>query len=185
MRVRAGAAALLIAGLALSLTGCNFFVPQWTTTAYDPSDGVSARVGDIELLNAFVITEDGEDGNLVATAVNRGDDDVELVLQFTSNGERTDITVEIPARSSVDLGFGAEGQLFLAGIDTPPGALLAIYLQYGEQQGRQVLLPVLDGSLSEYAQLLPTPTPTPVESPAPEPEPPAGDETGDDETATE
>ncbi len=177
MRVRSGVAALLIAGIGLSLTGCSFFVPQWTTTAYDPSDGVSVRVGDIEILNAIVVTETGEDGNLVATAVNRGADDIDLVLQFTSNGERTDVTVEVPARSTVNLGFGADGQFFLVGIDTSPGALLAIYVQYGGEQGRQFLVPVLDGSLAEYAPLLPTPTPTPTEPPAPEPvEPPADDE---------
>jgi hypothetical protein len=162
VRPRTGAVALLAALVATALAGCYPAFPQ-TQVAYDASDGVGTRVGDVRVLNAIVVSDDGEDGNFVATAVNTGSEDVELLLQFESGGEKVDLTIEVEARSTKDLGFGADGQLFLAGIDTPPGGLLAVYIQYGEEQGRQLHVPVLDGALEQYADLLPTPTPIPAE----------------------
>jgi hypothetical protein len=91
-------------------------------------------------------------------------------VQYESGGEKVNVTVEVPARSSVDVGFGENGQLFLPGIDTPPGGLLPVYFQYGDEQGRQVRVPVLDGALyPDYADLLPTPTPTPTPDPEDQP----------------
>jgi hypothetical protein len=44
--------------------------------------------------------------------------------------------------------------------------VLAIYFQYGDRQGRELLVPVLDGSLEQYSPFLPqTPTPTPTPTP--------------------
>ena len=50
MRARVAASAGLTALVALALTGCNFFTPQSTLVPYDPSDGVSAQVGEVALL---------------------------------------------------------------------------------------------------------------------------------------
>ncbi len=67
------------------------------------------------------------------------------------------------------------GQAVLEGIDTPPGSLLKIYVQYGTVPGKQFEVPVLDASLLEYTSLIPspmpTPTPTPTLTPGPTPTP--------------
>lgn len=160
MRARVGAAALLVAVIGIGLSGCNFFVDQWTTTPYDPSDGVSTRVGDVRIINALVVSDTGDDGNFVATAVNTGSNDVELVLQYESRGNKVDVSIELDADSTTQIGFGPDGQLLLDGIYTTPGSLISIYLQYGDEQGRQIQVPVLDGSLPIYSDLLPTPVPT-------------------------
>lgn len=169
MRARVAASAGLAALVAIALAGCNFITPQATLVPYDSSDGVSARVGDVDVLNALVVSEDGISGNLVFSALNSGPDDVELAIQFESDGDKITLPVEIDAGSTGQFGFGEGGQLFLADIDTQPGGLIPIYFQYGDQQGRQLLVPVLDGALEQYAALLPTPTPmpTPTETPIP------------------
>jgi hypothetical protein len=147
------------------LAGCNFITPQQTLVPYDPADGVSGTVGDVEVLNAVILSEDGVSGNLVFTALNSSSDDIDLIVQFESNGEKVTLDLEVDADGSSEFGFGEGGQLFLAGIDTKPGGLLPVYFQYGAQQGRQLLVPVLDGALEQYAPLLPTPTPTPTPTP--------------------
>jgi hypothetical protein len=73
--------------------------------------------------------------------------------------------VDVDAGTTGEFGFGEGGQLFLADIDTQPGGLLPIYFQYGDEQGRQLLVPVLDGALEQYAPFVPTPTPTPTPQP--------------------
>lgn len=179
MRARVVASAALAAIAALVLAGCNFVTPMATLKPYDASDGVGARVGDVQLVNVLVLTEDGESGNLVFTAVNRTGDDVDLHVQYGEGSAKTDLEVEVAATGISQFGFGEGGQLFLEGIGTEAGSLLPIYFQYGSEQGKQLLVPVLDGSLEEYGSLLPTPTPTPepdaTGNPEPEPtETPAG-----------
>jgi hypothetical protein len=170
VRARVVASAALAAVAALVLAGCNFVTPIATLNPYDPSDGVSTRIGDVDVLNALVISEDGESGNLVLSAVNTSDADVTLLVQYESDGDRVDHEIEIDAHGRTDVGgFNDSEQLFLTGIDTAPGGLLSIYFQYGDEQGKQLGVPVLDASLPQYGDLTPeTPTPTPTaETPSP------------------
>lgn len=162
MRVRTGASIVAASALAMGLAGCSLFASPQTQFPYDPSDGVRVTVGDVRLLNIIVFTEDGEDGNLVATAVNTSDSDIDLRLQYVSGGDKVDVEVTVPGGESVGFGSGENGQLFLPEIDAKPGDLLQIYVQYGDVPGKQVDVPVLDASLPEYDGLLPTPTPTPT-----------------------
>lgn len=173
MRLRSAASIAAALALVIGLSGCSVFAFPHTQDAYDPSDGVGVTVGDISLLNVIVFSEDGEDGNFTGGAVNRSDDDIQLVLQYESGGEKVDVEIEIPARETVILGEGEDGQVFLPGIDSIPGSLMKIYVQYGDRPGKQIDVPVLNTDLPEYTGLLPTPTPTPtptVEA-TPEPEP--------------
>jgi hypothetical protein len=165
--------ASLVAALTLvgALAGCSVFASPMTQKPYDASDGVSATVGDVRLLNVLVFTEDGEDGNLAGAAVNSSDSDVDLVVQYESDGDKVNVELEVPARTTVHFGAGESGQLFLPGIDTAAGALLKVYFQYGGEQGKQIDVPVLDDRLPEYDGLLPTPTPTPTPTVTATPEP--------------
>ena len=126
---------------------------QATTEHYDASDGVSVNVGDLDVRNILVVSDDGEDGNLVLTVVNTGEDDVELGVQVGEGGSEP-LIIEVEAGATVSLG-GDEEPLLLEGIDTQPGALLPIFFQYGTAEGIEKLVPVLDGRLPEYADLAP------------------------------
>jgi hypothetical protein len=170
VRVRTGASIVAAFALAVGLSACSVFNSPHTQKPYDSSDGVSVTVGDIRVLNAIVFTDDGENGNFVAAAANSGDRDLDLTLQYQSGGEKVDVTVEVPAGETVSLG-GAEGQVFLPGIDTAAGSLLTIYFQYGDTPGKQIDVPVLDTALEQYDGLLPTPTPTPTPTVTATPEP--------------
>lgn len=164
--------ASLAAGLALvgALSACSVFSVGETQRPYDPSDGVRVAVGDVQLLNLLVITEDGQDGNLLGSANNASDEDIDVTLQYESAGEKQDVTFEVPARTTLHFGQGEEGQFLLPAIDALPGSVLAVYVQYGTTPGKQIDVPVLDNRLPEYSELLPTPTPTPTPTVTADPE---------------
>lgn len=179
MRVRAATSVLFAGVVAASLAGCTFVTPIATQYQYAPSDGVIGTVGEIELLNVLVLTDDGENGNLLFAADNPLSESVDLGIQYVSEGgERIDLVVEIPPSSFESFGFGDGGQLHLPEIGAIPGGLLGVYFQYGDESGVELDVPVLDGSLEQYEPFLPTPPPTPeptgsvepVESATPEPE---------------
>lgn len=160
MRIRPVASLVAATALALGLSGCSLFAVHQTLQPYDASDGVSVTVGDVRVINAIVFTEDGQDGNFSAAAVNRSDSDIALKLQYVSEGEKVDVELDVPAGETVRFG-GEDDQVILSGLSTAPGSLVKIYFQYGNVPGKQIDVPVLDTALEEYDGLLPSPTPTP------------------------
>jgi hypothetical protein len=154
VKARLAASAALALGLALGASGCSMLTYQATTEHYDASDGVSANVGDLDLRNVLVVSEDGVDGNLVMTVVNTGEDDVTLGVQFGEGGGEV-VDVEVEAGQTLVLGSDEEDPVLLEGIDAEVGGLLPLYFQYGDVEGIEKMVPVLDARLPEYADLAP------------------------------
>ena len=164
MRARVGTSVLIAASLAIGIAGCTFVTPIASQNQYDPSDGVSVTVGDVKLLNAIVITDDGKSGNLVVTASNSSDEEIDVRLQYDVSKKHT-VELAVPGLGESKFGTGKDGQAILPGIDTQPGSLLPLYVQYGSHPGKQILVPVLNNSLAQYRKLTPSPTPTPTPTP--------------------
>lgn len=166
MRARAVAAFALSGVLALALAGCNFLTPPSTTEPYDPSDGINFNVGDLELRGVLVITDDGEVGSLLATAVNQTSSDIDFTLQWQTDGTWYEVELVADANGRTDFGFGDGERVNLDNLGVQPGGLLDAAVHTEEtQKGAQI--PVLDTSFVEYEDSLPTPTPTPTEIPKP------------------
>jgi hypothetical protein len=76
-------------------------------------------------------------------------------------------TVSVPAGKTVS--FGADEEpLRIEDLDTMPGATIEIHFQSGDGAGTKTEVPVLDGALPYYADLVPSATkPTPTPEPVP------------------
>jgi len=157
-----GAASIVLAGaLLLGTTGCTLFAVQATNIVYQPSDGTAGTVGDVKFLNVIALTADGRDVALVFSAVNTGDTSVTVTLQTTdASGATVKDNVSIPANSTMAIGDPGVAQIIVRDANATIGGLLPVYAQYGNNEGVQMMVPVLDGStLSQYINLLPTPRP--------------------------
>lgn len=154
MKARLAASAALALGIIVGASGCSMVTYQATTEVYDPSDGVAANLGAIDLRNILLVMEEGADeGNLVFTASNGGDDDAEVTAEPLEGGEA--VTLEIGAHEQVVLGDDDNEPLLLTGIDTEPGAMIDLYFTTDGAEGVEVRVPVLDGRLPEYRELVP------------------------------
>ena len=165
MRARTMATVVVAAGILLGTSGCNLFAPQATTIHYDASDGVSGNLGDLAIRNAMLITDDGENANLVVHVVNGGDDDIELLVQYDGAGEKVDKTVTIDANATTEFGIPGGESVAVESLNASAGSLFPVFFQYGDLTGIELLVPVLDGSLPEYSTLVPTPAPVPTVTP--------------------
>ncbi|RLK47409.1 DNA modification methylase [Microbacterium telephonicum] len=149
----------LIAPLALGLAltfgvaGCSMVSPQATTIAYSPSDGVNvADSGPLIVRNALVIAdEDGEQGNFLAAIINDTDDAATLHIGVGADHQ----TVRVPARTTVSLGVDGVDPLLFEGLDSKPGTDVEISFQSGDGEGVATAIPVLDGTLPQYAEFVP------------------------------
>lgn len=172
MRARIAATVVLAASLLLSTTACTFLSPQSTLKKYDPSDGVGTAIGQVKVRNALLLTKDGQEASFLVNLINDGQTTVNVLIQY--NGTTPDgSTGKVDTRVQLDPGavktFGSSDtrQLIFNGIDTKPGALFPVFVQYGSETGQQLLVPVLDGTLDEYATLMPSPSPTSTPTVAP------------------
>lgn len=175
MKSRLVASAALTAVVLLGATGCTFISPQATTIEYSPSDGVnvSDENGPIDVRNAFVVaSEDGSVGNFIGAIVNPTQESA--TLSFGIEG-MDPLKVTVPAGETVSLGADAD-PLRIVDLDTIPGATVEMHFQSGDSTGVKSQIPVLDGTLPYYADLVPdtaettpSPTPTPSDTAAPAP----------------
>ena len=154
MRNRVASALLTALIVSGALSGCTFSAVQATEKQYDPSDGIGETVGDIAVRNALLITADGETANLVVNFVNEGVTNVALTVSWDTEAGRVERNVYIKAGGTGAYG-GERNQIILSGIDAQPGSLFPVFFQYGDEQGRDVAVPVLDGQLEEYSALVP------------------------------
>jgi hypothetical protein len=150
----------------LGTAGCTFLTPVATLNAYDQSDGVSANVGNIQFRNIFVVSPKGEDANFVGAMINSGSKAETVELQYTSHasGHARLVSEGVRIAAGQVFSFGNPGvpQLVFDSADAKPGALLTIFIQYGDVSGKKVRIPVLAGTQSYYKGLAPSPTPTPI-----------------------
>ena len=157
MKVRIAISAALALGLALGTSGCNLIQPQATRASYDASDGVSFNVGELQLRNLTLISNDGQSASLLMSAINTTGSDISLSVQFLSKGKMVEGTLLIPNSTAVtSWGAASENKIILDGTNTPAGSLLKMYFQYGSADGATMLVPVLTSDQPQYNGLEPS-----------------------------
>jgi hypothetical protein len=166
VRRRIAVAAVLAVGLTLGTAGCTFFAPQATAIKYDPSDGVSLDLGALQVRNAFVISPKGTDANLIGVFINSGSSPISVELQYTAHvkGQAEVLDTHFILEPGDPVSYGNPGvkQVVFRNANVKAGALLTVFIQYGDVSGKNLLLPVLNGSQAAYAKLTPSPLPKPT-----------------------
>lgn len=154
MKARLIASVVLAATVVLGTSACNLISPQTTTKEYDASDGVSGTIGDMSIRNAAIISGDGKDGNLLVSITNAGGAESLTIKWGDDFSESTE--ARIPEDETISFGTEEEDPILLENIDAVPGSLLTVFFQYGDETGVEIFVPVLDGTLPEYAEFVPS-----------------------------
>ncbi|WP_454050922.1 hypothetical protein [Cellulomonas sp. Marseille-Q8402] len=154
-----GAIALAAAAV---LSGCSATNQITTEMAYAASDGVRASLGDLTAENLLLLAAAADEpGALQGALTNRGDDALTVEVATEASSER----VRVAAGETVLLG-GTEGEEILLETPGAPGSTVALTLSTDAAGTETLQVPVLDGTLPEYAGLVPEevlPSATPTE----------------------
>lgn len=140
---------------ALLLAGC---APSTTTLNYDPSDGVGVTVASVdgnELrgINLMVVgAAEGEPGNLLGALTNETQEDASFTLETPAGSP---VTVDVPAGDTVYLGTETGESVQIDTLSAPPGSYVDATLA-AAGGSTEFKLPILDGTLPEYAEHLPS-----------------------------
>lgn len=168
MKIRAILALALALAVTTGTAGCNLIQPQATTKQYDASDGVGVNLGELDLNNMILLSDDGESANLVVGAINTSGSPITLNISYTSNGSLATVVAVIPSSERV-VAYGGKDQpqIVLRDFDVAAGGTLTLTLQAGDGDTRVTIVPVLTTDLPEYRGLTPSPIPTVTITPEP------------------
>lgn len=151
--VRGAAIAAASALTTAALTGCALLPSE----QYGPDDwpalanGIDAEIATVELRSFLIIsTDEGEPGRFLGTIVNNSDDQASVV--FADDDE--EVTIAVPGREFYNFSENQDGFETVAEI---PGARLAMTVTVGSET-EEVIPIILDGSLEQYRQFLPSET---------------------------
>jgi len=151
------AAAAIGVGL-LSVTGCGFVNAQQTSHQYSASDGVRADLGQLELRNMLIVASgENQPGRVIGAVFNKSNSDATLTISG-ANGSQTEIPVK--ANSETYLNKEADAAV-LSTAGTKPGGLSPVTIRSGSDSAT-LNVPVVDGTLPEYKEYLPSSSATPT-----------------------
>jgi hypothetical protein len=139
--------------------GCSFITPTATLNQYDPSDGISTSVGELKVRNVLAISSiDNSAVSLMITIINTSSSSGSLRLQYeTARGARVDISKPLSANEVKSFGTEVDGEtIIISDAGVIAGQLFPIYLQYGNDSGEELLVPVIAGDHTVYSDLAPT-----------------------------
>ena len=144
---RIAAATALVA----ALTGCSVTNPIQTQVNYAASDGARIVLGStIEAKNILLLTDAaGEPGALIGAVTNRGSEDTVVTIDIIGAGRH-----EVPVAAGDSVRFTGEDVLRFDAVDVAPGTTAPITVSTGADGAKSLTVPVLDGSLPEYAEVL-------------------------------
>ncbi len=151
---RGAVLAAVLAPVALALAGCSATNEITTSRAYEPSDGIGVEVGDVRAGNLLVVaTAEGGPGAVVGYLTNSGDDTVQVSVA-PEGADDQGTQVRVPAGATVLLGPDHE-PVDLDAVPAAPGGTVPLALVVDGRRSAVVAVPVLDGTLPEYADLVP------------------------------
>lgn len=154
--VRALAAAVVLVAVAVpALAGCSVTNTITTQRAYEASDGVGVDLGGVRAGNLLVVAADeGGPGSLVGYLTNEGDS-AAVVAVGPAGGEPVAVVRLAPGATAL---LGQEHErVDVPSVSEPPGALVLLGFAVEDGDETVVEVPVVDGTLPEYATLVPAP----------------------------
>lgn len=151
---RTAAVAVVVA--ALGLTGCSATNPIITSMEYNVVDGVQAGITESLQAQSLLVftTGEGQVGTMTGALANQGREDVQVTLEPQGADA---VTIEVPSRGTVLIGPDRQQTVELDSVAAPPGAHLAVLVSTPEGGSVEVQVPVLDGTLPEYDEIVPEP----------------------------
>ncbi|HWK91262.1 MAG TPA: hypothetical protein VNR17_03265 [Luteimicrobium sp.] len=135
---------------AVALSAC---APTQTDQPYQPTDGIDVVVGDVKGINLMVLSSaQGDPGRLLGSFYNNGSDAATVSV---TSGSASPSTLSVDPSSTTQLGAEGGDDIVFDSTDAAPGALVPVKITVGDAT-ETVKVPVLDGTLPEYATLVPT-----------------------------
>jgi hypothetical protein len=151
---RQGARALALAAAVSALSACGYFSQTTTELDYNPSDGVSASIGDVGARNLLVVGNKGSEGLVSGALINNGTTDTTVTI--SAEGSPQPVQISVAPGQLISLGSGPDQRSVVVGdLKQAAGSVLKLTLSSPQGGEVPVTVPVLAPQF-EYATVTPT-----------------------------
>jgi hypothetical protein len=149
------AVTVLVAAPVLSSCGTSFGAP--TDQVYNPSRGVDDRAGEVDVLNALVVTGSDGSGTLVATLVDNDQVNADALKGVVGAGQDAALTGKVAGDATIPAGgllnLATQGDVTLRGKRIVPGNFVQITLSFDRAGSATLDVPVVSSSDPDYADV--------------------------------
>jgi hypothetical protein len=150
---------LALASLPLAvtaLTSCTVNFNEQTDKVYNPSAGVDDRSGEVDVLNALVVSAGAGSGTVIATLVNNDQAHADALRRVAGSGSDASLKVTPGGATGIRngglLNLATKGRIFVTGSQVVPGSLVTITFSFQRAQAITVDAPVV-ANTSEYSSV--------------------------------
>jgi hypothetical protein len=153
MNVRKITSAVAIsAALMLGATGCSLTNNVASLQQYAPSDGSQIDIGNVKLRNFIYLTDGVNGGKLIGTFVNNEKSEISFQLEYLDGDLRAKTQpIYIPAGETLGMGSAGDTEGFGVTLNAQPGSNVTMWVSIDGATGVELVVPVLDGTLEQYA----------------------------------
>lgn len=178
MIIRKIAAVGIAASLLLGTSACGFMSPTASLEVYAPSDGAQIDLENVKVRNFIYLTNGNGGEALFGSIVNSGLESTTFKIQYTeeASSEKREVAFNLLPGQKLDLGYNGNSALVIDLAGTP-GKIANIFVIEGNGTGKEIRVPILDGTLAEYKEIFATlPGAATSTEPSAEPTEPAAEE---------
>jgi len=153
MKIRKITTALaLSAAVVLGTSGCSLSGDVASMQQYTPSDGSQIDIGHVKLRNFIYLTDGVNGGKLIGTFVNNEKTEISFELEYIDGDLRAKTQpIYIPAGETLGLGSSGDTEGFGVTLNAQPGTNVTLWVSIDGATGKELVVPVLDGTLEQYA----------------------------------
>ena len=149
------AATVLAAAPVLSSCGVSFGAP--TDQVYNPSAGVDARDGAVDVLNALVVSGTDGSGTVIATLVNNDQVEADKLTGVAGAGPDNVLTVKVAGETTVPAGgllnLAEQGAITARGKRIVPGNFVKVTFSFERAEPATLNIPVMSADNPDYADV--------------------------------
>jgi hypothetical protein len=155
MNIRKFATVAVAASLLLGTTGCTFMSPIASRIDYAPSDGSQVALENVDARNFIYLSDGKGHAALFGSLINKGLNSTSVKLQYTdaTTSEKKEAFYTLLPAQKLDFGYNG-GSALNVDLGGKPGQMVNVFVAEGTQTGVLLRVPVLDGTLPEYSELV-------------------------------
>lgn len=157
MNVRRSIAAAAVVLAAPVLSSCGVSFGAQTDQVYNPTVGVDARNGSVDVLNALIVSGTDGSGTVVATLVNNDTQNADTLRGVSGAGSDSNLSVKTAGSTAIPadglLNLAQSGRITARGKRVVPGNFVTITFSFDRGQAITVDVPVVSASNPDYKNI--------------------------------
>jgi hypothetical protein len=155
------AVAVVLAAPAMSSCGADFGAQ--TDQIYNPAAGTDDRSGEVDVLNALVVSAHHGSGTVIATLVNNNQTRADRLTGVTGTGPNSGVQVSIGRPTTIPpnglVNLADQGSITITGQDVEPGRFLNLTFSFQHGASATMSTLVVSAADPQYSSV-PLPTPS-------------------------